>query len=285
MKPSEDTGMDAGKLKALLSAESGETDAAWIERMKKQYPFFTLPELLALRSEASDAERRRVAGAAALSVADSSALERLATPDGMRFDDFYPEEVKPKSPTTNQAIDKFLETYGQSDDAEIQTLEKLIFNPVADYSQQLARQEESSLPDAAPTGDSQADRINRFILAVRGKERDGQVPDVPLQGARAATDTSVQKTVPTSVQMPPMREHKAGKTVPAPSGNTLLSESLAKIYVKTGRYERAYEILSHLSLAFPEKNAYFADQLRFLRKLMLVESCRQKRIDNNTKAE
>ena len=50
--------------------------------------------------------------------------------------------------------------------------------------------------------------------------------------------------------------------------DSLLSESLAKIFIKQGRYERAFEIITNLSLNFPKKSVYFADQLRFLQLLI-----------------
>ena len=56
----------------------------------------------------------------------------------------------------------------------------------------------------------------------------------------------------------------------------MLSESLAKIYIKRRRYEKAYEIIHTLSLNFPEKSIYFADQLRFLKKLILNNNLKQK---------
>jgi len=45
-------------------------------------------------------------------------------------------------------------------------------------------------------------------------------------------------------------------------------QTLATIYIKQKKYERAYEIIKHLSLNYPEKNIYFADQLSFLEKLI-----------------
>lgn len=252
---------DAEKLKAFLADPDGRVDEAWLDEMKERYPFFQLPQAMKLREECSgmDAEERSAAvEAMVLSMSDSEAAEALFDgPEGSRFAGFYPPGKSADTPSTISTIDKFLATYGTNDSSETETLEKLIFNPVADYSQQLAREEESSVPQNEPTGNSQDDRINRFILSVRS--RDNGV-------------SSEQRD----------REVKAPE--PAPD-NTLLSESLAKIYIKTRHYERAYEILNRLSLDFPEKNAYFADQLRFLRKLMLAESIRKKRIDNENRNE
>ena len=47
------------------------------------------------------------------------------------------------------------------------------------------------------------------------------------------------------------------------------TETLAKIYIKQKKYSRALEIIRSLYLQFPEKNAYFADQIRFLEKLII----------------
>ena len=47
------------------------------------------------------------------------------------------------------------------------------------------------------------------------------------------------------------------------------TETLAKIYIKQGRYNKALEIIQRLNLNYPKKNAYFADQIRFLEKLIL----------------
>ena len=47
------------------------------------------------------------------------------------------------------------------------------------------------------------------------------------------------------------------------------TETLAKIYLKQKRYDHALEIFRSLSLKYPEKNVYFADQIRFLEKLII----------------
>ncbi len=47
------------------------------------------------------------------------------------------------------------------------------------------------------------------------------------------------------------------------------TETLARIYIKQGRYQKALDILKRLSSNYPQKNAYFADQIRFLEKLVI----------------
>ena len=47
------------------------------------------------------------------------------------------------------------------------------------------------------------------------------------------------------------------------------TETLARIYIKQGQYSKALEIIQRLSLKYKKKNAYFADQIRFLNKLII----------------
>jgi len=50
-----------------------------------------------------------------------------------------------------------------------------------------------------------------------------------------------------------------------------LTETLAKIYIKQKKYEQALTIIKRLSLNFPKKSAYFADQIQFLEHLIINE--------------
>ena len=47
------------------------------------------------------------------------------------------------------------------------------------------------------------------------------------------------------------------------------TETLARIYIKQGRYQKAYDIIGRLREKYPNKNVYFADQMRFLEKLIV----------------
>ena len=47
------------------------------------------------------------------------------------------------------------------------------------------------------------------------------------------------------------------------------TETLARIYIKQGRYNKALDILHRLNAGTQQKNAYIADQIRFLEKLII----------------
>ncbi len=48
------------------------------------------------------------------------------------------------------------------------------------------------------------------------------------------------------------------------------TETLARIYLKQHRYTKALEIIRSLYLNFPNKSIYFADQIRYLEKLVRI---------------
>ena len=51
--------------------------------------------------------------------------------------------------------------------------------------------------------------------------------------------------------------------------NGYFTETLARIYIKQGRYSKALEIINRLNLVYQKKSRYFADQIRFLQKLII----------------
>ena len=74
--------------------------------------------------------------------------------------------------------------------------------------------------------------------------------------------------------VPQMEEdHKNAET---PPDDSFFTETLAKIYIKQGRYSKALEIIKRLNLNYPKKNAYFADQIRFLEKLIINSKAKGK---------
>lgn len=87
--------------------------------------------------------------------------------------------------------------------------------------------------------------------------------DVPADATLGAIDAFLSQQ-----PAPRIRPKKEPKEVEKPS----LTESFAKILIKNGNYSRALEIITEISLNNPEKSIYFADQIRFLKKVISLES-------------
>ena len=119
-----------------------ETDtplpAADALELLESYPCFTLPASRALLDPSLDEDlRRRFLSAVALNAPDVKTLITLIEPNGARLAGFYPDGKRAETPTTESAIDTFLDTYGHGiDPREEALLERLIFNPAPDYSEE-----------------------------------------------------------------------------------------------------------------------------------------------------
>ena len=53
--------------------------------------------------------------------------------------------------------------------------------------------------------------------------------------------------------------------------DSYFTETLARVYLSQKRYDKALEIIRTLSLKYPEKNIYFADQIRYLEKIINIK--------------
>lgn len=246
---------------SLLDEPTSQIPVELVDELARCYPSFTLPATIMLARDKGvlDADtRRRITERLALNAPDRSTLYRLIEPDGNRFSGFYPDEKRPEPVSTNDAITTFISNYGTHDPKEDEMLERLIFNPTPDYAQLLAQEEEKSIPDLSEASDDSQDAlINAFII--KSREQAGHFPS-----------SSEQET-----EEPPVMSDDSPINAPKVTDDSLLSESLAKIYIKQRRYAKAYEIISNLSLNYPEKSIYFADQLRFLRKLIVNQQHNQ----------
>ena len=230
-----------------LSAE----ETAWLEDFRSRYPFFSIPEV----SRDDQPQLRDV-----VTAPSGEALARMrGDADASRFDNFYPARNGRTTPTTTAAIDDFLNTYGHQSKEEDELLERLIFNPIPDYAQQLARQEEADLPPLPSSSEdanatvpgggavSNEDRLNRFILSHRQPlppSASAPTPVSPSASVSAPAPAPASTThagpigggslLPSEAKASPRRPSPSSPTA-APASDGLLSESLAKIYIKTHR--------------------------------------------------
>ena len=223
---------------------------------KQLYPYFSLPLMLYCRQNKEEDKETL-----ALSLIYTGNLEEWSAQLGIssNYSNFYPDN-KTHQATTDATIDLFINTYGNdnTDNADIERLlsqeydthdggnkaeqTPLITIPAYDYMSEL-----EAMPDAIDAHPMEEDELlEKFLQADAAGEQLFSKPDF-------------------SQQVHNIPEHRSSQ----PENEALFSESLAKIYIQQRRYAKALEIIRKLSLNNPEKNVYFADQIRFLEKLII----------------
>ncbi len=236
-----------------LMARNGGATREWLDNMLAEHPYFTTPLLLYLKEHGLDHNQDLLARLAIASP-DRKSLALQLGEDVERFAHFYPAEPQPVTPATDDAIDRFLSTYGAASPKEVEAINNAIFNPTPDYADILAAELEGEVP-AAPK--SEQDRlIDNFIADSREREK---------QAAQAPAQQHVEEQEKAEIAHDSIDN-------PERADDSMLQESLAKTYIKKRKYSQALEIIEDLNLRFPEKSIYFADQIRFLRKLVLNET-------------
>lgn len=94
--------------------------------------------------------------------------------------------------------------------------------------------------------------------------------DVPkLRGQELIDDFLAGDNERITLQLRPEAEAEAPEqSLETVAESSFFTETLAAIYIKQGKYDKALEIIRRLCLEYPNKNRYFADQIRFLEKIV-----------------
>lgn len=146
--------------------------------------------------------------------------------------------------------EEFLAFYPDQQKAELST-DDTIETFLDRFGDKMEAHAEGEIPIAAPAIDYAAS-----ILA--------DTPEMPDSGTTDNTSAMLDSFLGATPE--PQKQ-------PEP---TALTESFARIMIKNRNYDKALEIIEALNLNNPEKSIYFADQIRFLRKLILNESKKQR---------
>ena len=93
--------------------------------------------------------------------------------------------------------------------------------------------------------------------------------EVQEEATPASKENSYETAEADESEEPENNEEEPSKPASEELDDSCFTETLAKIYIKQRRYDKALEIIKKLSLNYPKKNAYFADQIRFLEKLII----------------
>ena len=145
-----------------------------------------------------------------------------------------------------------------------------------DYNEE----EKEHKPKRKPTpADAAVDYIS-YLVEVEpdgGQEMPGEVPQMPGQDLIDSfiNDDKGKFTLSDTPEYRPEPQPDA-QNDEIEIGGEFFTETLARIYIKQGRYSKAIEIIRRLSLENPKKNAYFADQIRFLEKLIINNNKKNK---------
>ena len=233
---------DINELSEALAAGRRTISPELAERLAAEAPYFALPAVLAAKKANAEADAdkgelmAKMRERAALSATDSQTF-------AMMHEGFYPDSEKQNKPDTADTILTFLDVYGHAPSKEEDALlERMIMNPIPDYAATLEA-EAGETATANPESDPQGALIDKFIATQEQNAKEAAV--TPTPPAAQAAPIEVETEAP-------------------------LTESLAKTFIRQGRYRKAYEMFMQLNLNNSEKSVYFATQLRFLRKLMLI---------------
>ena len=263
----------------ILHPESLNADSLQeLRAVLQRYPYYQtawvlyLKNLFLLHDETFPSELRR----GALYVADLSVLFYYI--EGDKFVIQKHEVEHPSAETTDRTLDlieRFL-----SESPEISQTPKGI--PIGmevnlDYTSVLLKADDTAEETETPLLRGQ-DLIDSFIAREStGKVPAGEVLSEEMQEqpvsetAVPSKDSTDSSSLMIQDASDDMDENESETDIPVEENEdeSYFTETLAKIYIKQQRYDKALEIIKKLNLKYPKKNIYFADQIRFLEKLII----------------
>ena len=138
----------------------------------------------------------------------------------------------------------------------------------ADKTQPQPEEDDKAKPTPA---DAAVDYV-AYLMKIESEEEKAQQESSPQMKGQDLIDSFINKeggkiTLQDTPTYVPQTENTEEEQNEGDEG--YFTETLAQIYIKQGRYSKALEIIQRLNLNYPKKNAYFADQIRFLQKLII----------------
>ena len=142
---------------------------------------------------------------------------------------------------------------------------------IDNFLDSLPEEEEKEVtPKRAPTpADAAVDYVS-YLMETEGTESNSDTEEPQMRGQDLIDnfiDSGKIELKENPEYVPNCDEVKKDEAKDGEEG--YFTETLAKIYIKQGRYSKALEIIKCLNLNNSKKSAYFADQIRFLEKLII----------------
>ncbi|KAA3623182.1 MAG: hypothetical protein DWP94_06530, partial [Flavobacterium sp.] len=112
-------------------------------------------------------------------------------------------------------------------------------------------------------------KLTRAVPIERTEE-----PDSENEDARVRKFELIEKFIQEKPKIEPTRDSEKNKDLAKPfiqTPDTLMTETLARVYVQQKNYKKALQAYNILILKYPEKSGFFADQIRAIKKLINTE--------------
>lgn len=217
-----------------------------LRQLVERYPYYQAARLLMLRSlyETHDPSFGQELRRAALYVPSRRVLYELI--EGDRLKPVLDSKVQHK----------------QNADVEenFDRTSSLIDNFLSSTPQQ---EEKPQRRTARPTVDAATDYMG-YMLQIEADTAASSEEEKPIAYGQQLLDNFLANGKITIEDHPDEELQKPEEVV----GQEVLTETLARIYIKQGKYDKALEIIRRISLKYPKKSRYFADQIRYLEKII-----------------
>ena len=237
------------KIREELSGDIPQISLEELCQIQSDYPYFQTVRFLYLKrlQKENPVLYPQILEENAIYSGDRKSLFFLLEGSRQSWASLYRHNTEKKENDSFSLINSFLAS--QKEEVLAENIEQLIFQtggaPAIDYLSiaQTTKNDETATKDL-----HNIDLIDSFI-----EKSEKGTPLIPETEISEKTEYA---------------EQSSEKTLTESTDDAFLTESLAKIYIKQRRYSKALEIIKKLSLKYPEKNIYFADQIRFLEKLI-----------------
>lgn len=143
---------------------------------------------------------------------------------------------------------------------------------IDDFLSSIPEKEEDKSKKRKPTPADAAYDYVAYLLESEEDDKNGGTDETPQMKGQSLIDDFINNdsgkiTLKDEPEYVPEMTDDSESSQQSDSG--YFTETLAKIYIKQGRYEKALEIIRNLRQNYPQKNVYYADQMRFLEKLII----------------